>query len=151
MTSGLGRAIGVAFLTAACIITILAGCNAIAEKVEAEALARDLFEAVKTKNYDKALTFYSVKFFEKGSREDWRQTLHNVNRKLGDLQSYELAKWDIQKRIGVWESGTRYQLQYNVTYSKYPATEMVVVVKPLLVGDMRIVGHYINSVGLAQR
>jgi len=131
------------------LVSIVAlGCGIISDKADAKKVATSLFEAIRNKDFDTAITFYSPKFFEQNPTVDWIQILKRVNTKLGDLENYELKSWNIQKVSGSLENGTYCELQYEVTYSKYPATETLTLFKPATSGEFSIVEHNINSIGL---
>jgi hypothetical protein len=125
-----------------------ASCGSIAQDSKAaESVARDYFESIRAKDFDKALTFYAPQFFEQTSREDWLQGLHNLDEKLGDLSKYDLVGWRIQSNVGAPISGTFYILQYKVTYTKYQADETLTLFRPTTGGEIKILGHSIQSPG----
>lgn len=111
-------------------------------------MAAKYFEYVKQKEFDQVLPLYSQRFFKDTSSTEWLQILKNVNAKLGDLQSYSLKTWKTESRMGTGDSGTYYILQYEVTYSRYAATETITFFKPAAGGELKILGHNINSKGL---
>ena len=123
------------------------GCGVGEDKGEAEYFAGSFFETVKVKDFDTVLTFYSPKFFEKTPREEWRQALRSMNAKLGDLQEYRLVGWNFRKYYGTTGSGTYFELRYRVSYATYPADETLTIFKPLVGGELQILGHNINSEG----
>ncbi|HEY79150.1 MAG TPA: hypothetical protein G4O09_08570 [Dehalococcoidia bacterium] len=124
------------------------GCGIAEEKSATENVVTSYFEAVKAKDFDKALSFYSPKFFEVTPQDDWLEALKTINAKLGDLQTYKLTSWKGNKQVGTAGSGTYYELRYEVTYSKYPAKEVFNIFKPSAGGELKIQGHNINSIGL---
>jgi len=136
---------------AATLITLVGitalGC--VQDKAAAENITSSFFEAIRKKDFDTALTFYSSKFFELNPNVDWLQVLKGVNKKLGDLENYELTTYNLKKTFGTAENGTYCELQYKVTYSKYSATETFTLFKSATGGEYSIVGHKINSIGLA--
>jgi hypothetical protein len=129
------------------ITTGLAACGTPRQQ-DAEVLAHGLFEAIKGKDDERALTFYGDTFFKQGSRQHWREVLEGVNSKLGDLQTYRLEKWVVERDFSLSNAGTRYKFQYAVKYARYDAMESLVLFQPLIGGDLKIVGHYISSPGL---
>ncbi len=130
---------------------VSSGCGIFSGKANAEKEATSFFEAIQDKDFDTAMTFYSPKFFEITPEVDWIQALKGVNTKLGDLENYELTSWSsktIKMIAGTEEGGTYYVLQYEVTYSKHPATETLTLFKPTNGDKYSIVGHTINSIAL---
>ena len=126
---------------------MLSACGLREDKAGAETFAASFFETVRAKDFASVSTFYSPQFFEKVSREEWLQSLKNINAKLGDLREYRLVKWNFRKFYGTSGSGTYFQLEYRVAYTKYPADETLTVFKPSGGGGMQILGHHINSEG----
>jgi hypothetical protein len=128
-------------------VAALAGCNLFTGKDDADAVARQLFGSLQSGDYERAASFYSPRFYEKTPKHDWLESLKTVSSRLGALQGYQLQTWNVQKNVGTGTSGTLYQLQYRVTYARYPATETLVLFRPLRGGDIKVLGHQINSEG----
>ncbi len=124
------------------------GCNINSDKTDAEKVANNYFEAIKNGDFDTAITFYSPKFFELNPNINWLEVLLNKTNKLGDLSTYELKGWRITNAFGALESGTYVELKYNVVYSRYPATETLILLKSSDGGEFSIVAHHIDSIGL---
>lgn len=124
---------------------LFTGCSLTGNKDKAEEIAVSYFNSVKSKDFAKSMTYYSAEFFQVTKEDDWKKALENINKKLGDLQSYELQGWNINKQFG---KGTYYSLKYKVTYSKYTATEVITLFKKGNKDDILIVGHNINTDGL---
>ncbi|MDO8674155.1 MAG: hypothetical protein Q7O66_22310, partial [Dehalococcoidia bacterium] len=85
--------LAVVLCSAVAILVFVAGAISVPSKEDGLDAATAYFEAIRDKDYDRALSFYSPAFFEKTSREDWLVVLKRVNAKLGDLQTYELQDW----------------------------------------------------------
>lgn len=132
------------FLVIVFVSGLVMGCSAPKEPSD---MAAGYFESIKQKDFDKVLTFYSPKFFEKTSQADWLQALNNINKKLGDLQTYKLTNWEITTTVGSEGNGTYYKMQYEVNYSKYSSSETLTLFKPALGGGLKILGYNINSPG----
>ena len=128
-------------------LILIAGCNPVAEKSSVESFMNEYFGAIKNKDLDRALGFYSPQFFEKTSRESWKQSLQAVNSKLGDLQKFETTEWQIKVTTGLGSSGTSYIFKYRVTYSKYPASEEVILFRAAGSTEIKILQHHITSEG----
>lgn len=137
------------------IISLLAllivSCTIGQDKGASEAVAAAVYESIKQKNFDTAVSFYSTQFYEKTTKEEWLEALKSINAKLGDLLSYELVSWNVRKVVGTADSGTYTQLEYKVTYSKYPSQEKLTIFKPTSGGGARVLGHNINSAGFLQK
>ena len=131
------------------VSTATFGCSSSSDKAAAENITASYFEAIRNKDFDAAISFYSPKYFELVSKDDWLQVLKAVNEKLGDLETYELTSYEFGKVVGTIENGTSCKLQYEVIYSKYPAIETLTLFRSATGGEYNIVGHKINSIGLA--
>lgn len=118
------------------------GC---ASKDEAERVANDYYAAVRTGDFDRALTFFSAEFFAQTPKEVWLSGMKNLNRKLGSLEEFKLESWNVRKQAGTGPS-TVVTLQYTVKYSKYPAQEAMTLVSTKE-GGLKIHGLNINSPG----
>lgn len=129
------------------IVLVMLGCGIKQDKSVAESLASDLFEAIKVGDIEKALTFYSPEFLQHIPQEEWESILNSLDSKLGSFQSYELVTWHYKKQLHTSGTGTIIVLQYKVTYSKYPATEVLTLFRPVG-GRFQILGHQISSIGL---
>jgi len=129
------------------VSALIIGCS-IDKSVESSTGA--LFESIRARDYEKALGFYSPKFFEKTPREELLRALIAINTKLGDLQTYKIVNWKSTKTIGTGDNGTYWTLECDVSYSKYPASETITFFKPTAGSDFKIVGHNINSKGFLQ-
>lgn len=129
------------------LVLMLSGCGITQDKSNAESIAISVFENIKTGNIDKALTFYSSKFFEGIAKEEWKSILDKMDAKIGNIQSYELVSWNVKKQAHTSGSGTYCVLQYKIKRLKYPATETLTIFKPIG-GEFQVLGHNINSIGL---
>jgi len=104
------------------LCAMLLGCSQPANTVDmAEQLADDYYQALKNKDFDKAAANFADTPGE--PRAKWQEQLRDYNSKLGDLQSYQF----IDKEVDTVFTGTRYILRYKTQYSKFPATEMLIV------------------------
>ncbi len=131
----------------AAVVLVACGCGVKQQKAEAEGVATACFDCVKEGDFEGTLDFYSAKFYQATSRKKWLEMRERIREKLGELQEYKLVGWNFRKWVGSG-AGTYWQLQYETTYSKHPAQEVIVVFKPLRGGEYKIVSHNINSEGL---
>ena len=142
------RRFTVMFLTLICLSMAFVGCNIAKDKAAAENVTKIYFDQVKDKNYDKVLEICSDKLFEKTKREEYIEMLKTINKKLGDLKSYNLESWKIDSHIGTSSSGTYYYLTYKVEYSKYSAKEQFTLFTPKGTEEIKLIQYNINSDGL---
>lgn len=124
------------------LAVLAAGCGG-PPPTEPEALIERYFEAVREERYDDVVALYMPHFFEKTSREDWRQALVNVRQSLGELQSYRLQR-PLQARTEGPDGSYRATLVYIVQYSRYKAEETITVFKAPLNGPLGILEHNIR-------
>jgi hypothetical protein len=125
----------------------LGGCQYLTDTAGAQEVAKRMFESRRAHNQEAAMAQYSPQFFAATPAPKWVAMLDGVQTRLGELEAFELAQWNVRTNIGT-NGGTFYQLIYRVKYARYSATEAVTLYKPFWGGDMRIVAHHINSEGL---
>jgi len=132
---------------AALLCAMLLGCSEPGNTVDgAEQLADNYYQALKNKDFDKAAAEFADTPGE--PRAAWLDRLREYNSKLGDLQSYQF----IDKEVDTVFTGTRYILRYKTQYSKFPATEMLIVFEGVSSyqgeNGMQIQGVVVKSKGL---
>ncbi len=134
------------------ILAFVTGCGLSSftdPKDDAESTMAEVFELIQVRDYESTLNYYSQNFFGVVSEEEWIGLLEHVNEKLGDLESYELLNWNVEKKLGP-ATGTFVQLVYRTQYSRYDAQEEIVFQKGVIGSDLKIVGHHIKSKGFLQ-
>ena len=127
----------------------LAGCSDPGNTMGmAEQLADNFYQAVKSKDFDKAAAYFQDSPSDPRGR--WLAELRENNSKLGSLEDYKL----VDKEVDTVYSGTRYIFVYQTQYSKYPARETLILfdgVSTFGGGDknvMAIQGMVVKSKGL---
>lgn len=127
----------------------LVGCSDPGNTVGmAEQLADNFYQAVKSKDFDKAAAYFQDSPSDPRGR--WLAELRENNSKLGSLEDYKL----VDKEVDTVYSGTRYIFVYQTQYSKYPARETLILfdgVSTFGGGDknvMAIQGMVVKSKGL---
>lgn len=123
----------------------IAACDStLTDTAPAEVVAKRYFELIKVRDFDGVLPLYSPQFFATTSKEKWLQDLRKVNERLGNLESYELVRWEIKNSLGTADRGTFYLLHYKSTYERQSAIEKITLFKPASGGDIKILSHAIN-------
>ena len=109
--------------TAATLLCVwLAACsNPGNTMVTAEKVADNFFQAVKSKDFEKAASLFQDS--PSDPRGKWLAELRDNSGKLGDLQSYKL----VDKEVDTVYSGTRYIFVYQTLYSKSRARETLIL------------------------
>lgn len=116
-------------------------------KQAAEAIANKLYQALAAGDTDSAIALYGPEFFGKITKEQWKQMLNALQEKLGKYQSHELKTWKYHTRAGTSGSRRVVTLEYRVQYAKHEASETLSFFADSA-GDLRLVGHNIQSAGL---
>lgn len=129
------------------LAALAGGCGLSRDRAEAQRVADAYFEAVRAGDLERATRLFSPDFFRQTPRERWLTGMGNLRGKLADLQGHELVNRNIRKRVGTG-GGTYCQLQYQVTYSRHPAQETLLLVRPTGGQSFRITGHHIVSEAL---
>ena len=81
--------------------------------------------------------------------QKWWLMLNNLENKLGVLESYSLKGFHITKEVGLSGPRTTAVLEYEVTYTKHTAREIISLMKRPG-GQFRIFKIQINSNGFPQ-
>ena len=129
------------------LASLLIGCGTPQEIEDAKGLGQSYYEALKANDFEKAMSFYSLEFFKSTSKGDTLQIMQNLSSKLGDLQSYEYDYYEKNSYVGTQGSYTRYNLYYDVIYSKGSSRETLTLTKSED-GKFEILGFNIDSVDL---
>ena len=123
---------------------LLAGCSKEVEEEAVVPIVNEFFSAIKQKDYDKAMTFYSDDFFNMRSHDDWRAYLQEVQGKLGDLQQVKLKR----KQTSTVLSGRRFIFIFSNQYEKARTKETVIFFQQVTSDDIKIQVHKIESKAL---
>jgi hypothetical protein len=137
------RAVVMAFAT--WLAVLLPGCGA-APPADAtvERRGQEFFQALQAKDFERALGYYAAEFFQGRPREQWKEYLIDVQRKLGDLQGFELKRKQGDTRY----SGKFFIYEYSVVYANAKAWETVTFFVPVGGSDVLVFGHQIKAKGL---
>ncbi len=127
---------------------LLLGCSDPGNTVGmAEQVADAYYQAIKNKDFEGASTL----FMDTSAmpRAQWLDQIREYHGKLGDLESHEL----VSTVASTVYSGTRYTLQYKTKYSKFPASETLILFDGVSTfGDspnvLQVEGLVIRSPGL---
>ena len=125
---------------------ILSGCGFMSGPEDARALAEKFldyrFETGSVGNGE----YYSDLFWRYTPQEEWDYIINLVETQLGDLQSYTLKNWQIQKGVKMGDlSGTFVVLIYNTEYEYGSGQEKITLMKGFWDSDFQIIGHHFES------
>jgi hypothetical protein len=109
-----------------------------------ERRGQELYQALQAKDFERALGYYASEFFQGRPREQWKEYLVEVQRKLGDLQSAELKRKQADTRY----SGKFFVYEYSVVYANAKAWETVTFFVPVGGTDVMVFGHQIKAKGI---
>lgn len=114
------------------------------EKEDAESTAAIMYLNLSRKEYEKVTDLFSDSFFKTDNRDNFIKFLSSNAKKLGDFQDYNLMEWKTSRSKGT-NTNAQYLLVYDVKYSKFKATETLLMVKE---GEtIKIIGYHVNSAG----
>jgi len=136
---------GLALLAVLIIATISACTNTAPSDAAVEKLGVEFYSALKAKDFERALDFYAPDFFNGRPREEWKAHLQTIQQKLGDLQSFELRRQQVDVRY----TGTFYIYEYSVAYANEKSWETVTFFIHVS-GDqpVKVFGHQIKAKGI---
>lgn len=134
------------FGACAWIVLCIAGCSMTGDRAEATQIGAAFYESVRADDINTILTFLSPEFFKQTSEADVRLLFPTLREQLGEIESYELTGWYIKKQFGTDSlAGTLVTLQYKVTYSKSPSSEMLLLYKPSGGDEFKILSYNFQS------
>lgn len=131
---------------AALVVLFMGACtNSAPSDSAVEQLGVEFFSALKAKDYERALDYYSPDFFNGRPREEWKAHLQAIQQKLGDLQSFELRR----KQTDIRYTGTFYIYEYSVAYANEKSWETVTFFIHVS-GEqpVKVFGHQIKAKGI---
>ena len=137
--------IGRATLAALFIMSIGACTNTAPDDSTVEALGVEFYSALKAKDFERALDFYSPDFFNGRPREEWKAHLQAIQQKLGEVQSFALKRQQVDVRY----TGTFYIYEYSVVYANEKSWETVTFFIHVS-GEqpVKVFGHQIKAKGI---
>ena len=136
----------VSALAAALLIAVIGACTGpVPSNAAVEQLGVEFFTALKAKDFERALDSYAPEFFEGRPREPWKAHLQAIQEKLGDLQSFELKR----KQVDMRYSGTFFIYEYSVVYANEKSWETVTFFIHVS-GEqaVKVFGHQIKAKGI---
>jgi len=131
----------------AALITLIAGgCGFMSSTEDARALAEEFLDHRFTTGGVGNGEYYSELFWNYTRQEDWNYIKEMVETRLGELQSYTLKNWKIQKNVKMGDlSGTFVVLIYDTEYELGNGQEKITLMKGFWDRDFQIIGHYFES------
>ena len=136
----------------ACSLPMLpvVGCATQGDKQQAEQVLARHFDMRAHGAYDAALADYHDQFFEQVTRSEWRSALASVASKLGPFQRYDVLREQPEHRQ-IAGPGTYLKFNCKVTYSRHTSSETLYVLRKEGAAKFKILGHQIDSLGLASK
>jgi hypothetical protein len=132
------------------VMLCLAGCGLSGDRLEAEQVLAHHFDAREHRKYESAVSDYDDLFFEAVSRVDWGKALADVDRKLGNLQHYDVSVHGLESRTTAGP-GLYLKFKCKVSYPKHTSDETFFMYRRLGATRFKILGHEIDSLGLASQ
>ena len=129
------------------LTSALTGCVAEDWKAQAQSVAEGYLQALKAKELERAIAFFSPHYLETRSYEALRTDAQVILASLGEPRDYRLTAARRRRDFIPPDTGTLVTLEYEVRYAKGAARETFTLLKPFGRGEYRIVGHRIASEG----
>jgi hypothetical protein len=125
---------------------ILSGCSFFSGTEDARALAEEFLDHRFATGGVGNGEYYSDLFWKYTRQEDWDYITNMVKTRLGELQSYTLKNWKIQKNVKMGDlSGTFVVLIYDTEYELGNGQEKITLMKGFWDKDFQIIGHHFES------
>ena len=133
-------------MAAVLLISVIGACSGpVPSDSAVEQLGLEFFSALKAKDYERALDYYSPDFFNGRPREEWKAHLQAIQQKLGDIQSFELRR----KQVDVRYTGTFFIYEYSVVYANEKSWETVTFFIHVSGQQaVKVFGHQIKAKGI---
>ena len=125
---------------------ILGGCGFLSSTEDARVLAEKMLDDRFVSGGVGSEAFYSDLFWKYTQQNDWDYIKNLVLTHLGELQSYSLKNWQIQKNVKMGDlSGTFVELIYDTEYALGNGQEKITLMMGFWDRDFQIIGHYFES------
>ena len=115
------------------------------DKKDAQKVTAELYELLKSNNYEATVPLFSKKFLEVTNKEKLFEIFSFTKEKIGDLQDTTIEAWETNRVEGSNPSAL-YSFTYNNKYDKFNAKETVNLLREAD-GKIRIFRYAINSDG----
>ncbi|MCP4181593.1 MAG: DUF4019 domain-containing protein [bacterium] len=127
------------------LVNILISCSVNFNKQPAIDVMEDYFSKIDKDNLDILIDYYAESMFKETSKEEWKDLLEKIHKKLGDFESAELTSWNLKNMAQLSGSGTYYYFTYKSKYTNSSANEQVTMFKARKSDEIKIVGHHFKS------
>jgi hypothetical protein len=128
------------------ILIIPVGCSFMSGLEDAQELAEKLLDDRFVYGGIGNTDYYSELFWKYTREADWEYLKNMVETNLGELQSYSLKSWEVQKKAKMGElSGTFVVLIYDTEYEYGAGQERITLMRGLWDRNFQIIGHYFES------
>jgi len=112
------------------------------------------YEAIRSHDFDLALTCFSDRSFEQMNTDIWKNTLNSRILILGEMIEYKLSvrmTWIVRKPSPKRDSGTYYTLKYKVNYANFSSKERFDLFRKKPDDAIQILQYSIDCKGLDGR
>lgn len=122
--------------------------NRESDKQDGEKVIVEFYELLKNKDYKQTYTFFDKRFFEVTDTQKLNEIYDISFEKLGDVESYDIEKWETQAIVGT-DPKTNYVFLLNVRRSDFASKETITLLKEK--GEIKIISYHVNSDGLFRK
>ena len=118
------------------------------DKRDAEQAIAQFYELLKNQDYKGTYRLFDKRFFEVTDTQKLNEIYDISFEKLGDVESYNIEKWETQAIVGT-DPKTNYVFLLNVRRSDFASKETITLLKEK--GEIKIMGYHVNSDGFFQK
>ena len=130
----------------AMVVICLSGCGFLSNTSDARDLAEEFLDVRSATGGVQESAYYSEVFWKYTPQEEWDYVANLVESRLGDLQSYSLNQFQVEKNVKMGDlSGTFVVLLYDTEYEYGSGTEKITLMKGFWDRKFKIIGHYFES------
>lgn len=140
---------------AALIFLIITGChfnssynNREEDKKDGEIVISEFYELLKNGDFKATYKLFDKRFFEITDTQKLNEIYNLSLEKLGEVESYEIEKWETEAIIGT-DSRTNYVFLCDVKRSNFTSKESITLIKEK--DEITILSYYVNSAGFLNK
>lgn len=118
------------------------------DKREGEIVISEFYELLKNQDHKGTYKLFNKRFFEITDTQKLNEIYDISLEKLGEVESFEIAKWETEAIIGT-NSRTNYVFLCDVKRSNFTSKETITLIKEK--DEITILSYYVNSAGFLNK
>ena len=128
-------------LLLALTLVFASACSPPQKPVKVDHLPKELLDAIKNNDLNKAMQYYSAEFFKSRPKSQWQQRLSSLLQQYGPVTAVSFRNKQADTRF----SGKFYIYQYDTVHGKKRIKHIITYVHSVDSGNLELVGHKITE------